>query len=383
MNLKALNFKLLIAVLLICVASVTTIYAIIPQLDFQEYSGTGSHMSFVYKQIIGMSAGIVGVIIIFMVDLKQAKFLINLAYYILFAMLFILIANIPGTDFMVSSINGADGWFKIPIIGATIQPVEFMKIILFLKLAEVSKSHIESNKTDMDLFIKYAIYAGLPVLFVLLQPDLGGVILLFIPSYVLFLTSLKDRKNTIKILLTSVVLVVIGLFLIANPVTQEWIVDNTPLYSYQLSRINAWLYPFTESDGYQLQQSLILIGSAGAFGQGIGYSAISLPEPHTDVIFSEFVGMFGWLLGVVLIALYAFIIIEFLNIGARTKDLEFKFVSIGYAMLLVVQIFENIGMMIGLFPITGIVLPFMSYGVSALITYFAILGIMINIDSKK
>ncbi len=380
MNLKALNFKIIIPVLLICTASLITLAGLIPQLDQLNYLASGNNYIFLIKQSIGMFVGFIFIILILLVNLKRASFLIDIGYWILFAMLVILVANIPGTSFMVENINGASGWFKIPIIGATIQPVEFMKIALFFKLALISKNHIESNDRDIDLFFKYLIYAGIPIFLVLLQPDLGGVILLAFPTYVMFLASLKSTKHLLTILFSTLGVGIIVLILLANPTSQAFIVEHTPLYSYQLSRINAWINPFSDPDGYQLQQSLILIGSAGLFGRGFGFSGISLPEPHTDVIFSEFVGMFGIIAGIILILLYAIIIYQVFNIGTRNKELQYRYLCLGYGTLLIVQVFENIGMMVGVFPITGIVLPFMSYGLSALITYSVIIGLVLKID---
>lgn len=124
------------------------------------------------------------------------------------------------------------------------------------------------------------------------------------------------------------------------------------------------------------------MGSAGPFGFGFGNIHITLPEPHTDVIFSEFVGMFGYISGTVLILLYMRLLQLTLSISKVATEYRDKLLIIGFFALLFVQIGENMGMMIGLFPITGIVLPFMSYGLSALITYFMIIAIVCNISQK-
>jgi cell division protein FtsW (lipid II flippase) len=158
-------------------------------------------------------------------------------------------------------------------------------------------------------------------------------------------------------------------------------IDNIEMY--QLERLTAWLYPFDYDKGLQLQQSLILIGSAGLFGHGYGYSGIHLPEPHTDVIFSEFTGMFGIIAGAFLIFLYFYLINEFFSVTLKTNDLLFKLVAFGFSMLFLIQVTENIGMMLGLLPITGIVLPFMSYGVSAMVTYLSIIGVFLNIHKNS
>lgn len=381
MQLKSLNFKIIISVLLICIASIITISGVVPQLDQLSYSD--NNYIFVIKQMIGMVIGICAVIFIMMIDLKKADFLFNLAYWILFGMLFILAFEPPGTAMFVKSINGASGWFQFPIIGITIQPVEFMKIALFFKLASISYKYQESNDTDFSLFKSYLLYAGFPLFLVLIQPDAGGVLLLGVPSFILFLASLKNKKYAMRIIIATLVTAILIIFLLSNQAAQDFIVNNTPIYAYQLDRIDAWLDPFNSDKGYQLQQSLILMGSAGIFGRGFGYSGIPLPEPHTDVIFSEFVGMFGWLAGIILILLFLNIIIQIYNTGIKSKDLHYRYLCLAFGTLFIVQVFENIGMMIGLFPITGIVLPFMSYGVSALLTYSIIIGIVLKIGLEN
>ncbi len=381
MKIRNLNFKIIIPIILICIASLLTIKGVVPQLNIMEYSSNNN--IFVYKQLFGMAIGVVAIVFIMLIDLRKANFLFEIAYWILVFMLFILAFDPPGLGFMVKSINGANGWFVIPIIGVTVQPVEFMKIALFFKLAQVSKNHLESRDSDLKLFINYAIYAGFPIFLVLIQPDAGGVLLLGFPTFVLFLASLKQKKYMYRILFSSLIILFLGVFLLSNQTAQKFIVDNTPIYAYQLERINAWLDPFNSDKGYQLQQSLILMGSAGLWGRGMGYSAILLPEPHTDVIFSEFVGMFGWILGLGLILLYMIVIFEIFNTGINVKDQKFRFICLAYGSLFIVQVFENIGMMVGVFPITGIVLPFMSYGISALLTYSVIIGIVLKINVEK
>ncbi len=383
MNFKAINFKILIPIIILAITSLITLFGLIPRLELMEYLSNGDEFNFVVKQFIGFGIGFSIIIFIQFIDLKQVNVFVNIGYYTLLVMLFILVAGIPGTASLVKNINGARGWFEFPIIGMSIQPVEFMKIFIFFKLALVCAEYKESNWDDTKLFMHFLVYAGLPVLFVLFQPDLGGVMLLAIPSFVMFLVSMKSKKHVMIIVAATLSILVVSVFLLANPDTQAFIVDHTPLYSYQLSRINSWTDPFTQTGGFQLQQSLVLMGSAGPFGHGFGYTGIYLPEPHTDVIYPAFVGMFGWIAGVVLIFIYGYLIVQVFNVVNKTSVLAFKYLCIGYGSLLIVQVFENIGMMIGMLPITGIVLPFMSYGLSALITYSAIFGLLINISFDK
>ena len=372
--------QLLITVGILSILSLITIYGITPQLV--GYGSNPNSLSFVIKQSVGMIVGAIAVFIILKMNLDKALKIVNIINIVLIVMLLIQAIDPPIIgDYFVVKVNGAKGWFKLPFIG-TIQPLEFFKITMIIKLADISSQSIKLYKSDSWILKRFFIYGALPIVCVVMQPDLGGTILLGVPWIVMLLITLKDTRRVKRILLFVVIaILILGVFLFI-PQLQRILIDYTPLKAYQLSRINSWLYPFEFDGGFQLQQALILMGSAGPFGYGFGNIYISLPEPHTDVIFAEFVGMFGYIAGIILIGLYA----NILNITIKTvtfarKHFD-KMLIIGYFILLFVQIIENIGMMLGMLPITGIVLPFMSYGVSALITYFVIIGIICNINQK-
>jgi rod shape determining protein RodA len=379
-DLKTLNFKIVVPVLILFVLSLVTISGVSDQL-VDKY---GSVKPFLIKQSMGMVVGSIAVYMIYKANLKKFLSLINLGYWILFVMLFILATDPPVIgDLFIENAGGANGWFKIPLIGVTIQPVEFMKIAMIFKLAVVSKNHIESQHKDSDLIKKYFIFGFIPIIMVLLQPDLGGAILLLFPAIFMFLYSLKNKKLFRTLVISIISLIIAFVAILFIPGGLEFLAEHTPIEMYQLERLTAWLYPFDYDKGLQLQQSLILIGSAGLLGHGYGYSGIHLPEAHTDVIFSEFTGMFGIIAGALLIILYFYMINEFFSVTLKTNDLLFKLVSFGFSMLFLIQVTENIGMMLGLLPITGIVLPFMSYGVSAMVTYLCIIGVFLNIHKNS
>ncbi len=379
---KKMNWQLIIIVIILSIMSLITINDIIPQLNASCYANVCDNSFFVKKQAFGILFGIILVILILKIDLSFVKPIANFTYWVLFIMLFILVGHIPFiSSFLTLNTNGASGWFSIPHV-LTIQPVEFMKVVMLFKLAMISEDYINSYQNDVYLFKKYLFYGGIPILFVLLEPDLGGVILLLVPTIIMYLASCKSKNNVKKIIKIIVIVCIIFGVLMFFPWGQNLLVKYTPIHLYQLDRINSWLHPFQTDNGLQLQQSLILIGSAGLYGHGAGYMGVLLPEPHTDVIFSEFVGMYGYLLGVLLILMYCYIIINILNISKRTPKIKYKILLLGYGSLFFIQVLENIGMMLGIFPITGIVLPFMSYGVSALITYYIIIGIVLNINKN-
>lgn len=376
---RKLNYRLLAPIFILSIISVVSIGMILTYTTQADYIGMA--FSKTSKQAIGFIAGFIIILISAKLEIPKMRKLVNVAFYILLAMLFILIAPIPPlTKMFVKTINGARGWFQFFPGGPTIQPVEFMKIAMIVKLGFVSHDHLNSDDHDFVLFRKYMIYGLIPIAVVLLQPDLGGAILLGIPWLFMLLVSIKNK--TILRVITFSILMAIVLFgvLLVLPQGQAILTKVTPLQAYQLERLNAWLEPFSNSKGLQLQQSLILMGSAGVTGHGVAYNAISIPEPFTDMIFAQIVGMFGYVLGAFIICIYVFLINEILNIAKKVKEPFYKIVAVGIAALFIIQVTENIGMIIGLLPITGIVLPFLSYGVSALITYSMIIGVALNID---
>ncbi len=377
---KKLNYKILIPILLFSIISVVSI-GFITKSSTQYSEGW---ISFPIKQSIGFVIGFVIIFVLGKINLLKTNKLVNIAYYVLLVMLIILVADIPGvSSFFTKKINGARGWFQFFPGGPVIQPVEFMKIAMIMKLALISSEHLSNHDEDKVLFQKYALFGLIPMVLVLIQPDLGGAILLAVPWLIMLLLSVKNKailRTLILALLCGIGLFVVFLII---PQGQDILLKVTPIQPYQLDRLNSWLYPFDYDKGLQLQQSLILMGSAGLTGHGITYSAISFPEPHTDMIFAKIVGMFGYIMGFLVIGIYYVIINEILTISQNVTNYYFKFIAIGVAGLFIIQVTENIGMIVGLLPITGIVLPFLSYGVSALITYALIIGIILNIDQHQ
>lgn len=372
--------QIIIIVLILCILSLITIYGVTPQLT--NYNSNVIPITFVAKQGVGVVLGFIILFFGLKLDLWKYERIINIINIVLIVMLVILAINPPIIgDIFVVTINGASGWFKIPFL-TTIQPVEFFKITMIFKLACIANDAHQGYIRDGQLIKEFIIYGAIPILCVLLQPDLGGALLLIAPWLTLGLISIKDNnKIMFYIKIGMIFIIIVGLFIFI-PTLQKFLVDFTPIKAYQLNRINSWLYPFNYDGGFQLQQALILMGSAGPFGYGFGNVHITLPEPHTDVIFPEFVGMFGYVGGCLLILLYIRLLYLTLKTSQIATDYKDKLLILGFFVLLLVQITENIGMMLGILPITGIVLPFMSYGVSALLTYFIIITIICNITNK-
>ncbi len=373
-----LNFKIIIPIIILIIISLITLKNINPLL-----TDSVSHIDFFKKQVVGFVLGLIGVIIIYNINIKKANKVIDFFYFTLIIMLFILAFSPPILNkLFVNDSNGANGWFMFFTPRLSIQPVEFFKIFLVLKLAVISKKYLESNQKDSYIIKQYFLYALIPIILVLLEPDLGGSVLLLFSSFFMLLMSLKNKKIFKIFLFILIGFLIFILLLILSERFQNLIILLTPLKEYQLERIDAWLDPFNTEKGFQLSQSLIFMGSSGAFGHGGGFELITIPEAHTDLIFVSIVGFYGWVVGLLVIGCYIVLLNEIFNIAIKQRDTEYKLILIGFGSLFFLQVFENIGMMIGLLPITGIVLPFLSYGISALLTYFAIFAIILNISKE-
>lgn len=320
-----------------------------------------------YRQAI---FGIVGFIIILSLSffdwriLKNSSILVITLYAIGTALLFILFA-------VGSKIRGVTSWFRLGAIN--LEPVELVKIILVIVLAKYfSSRHIELYRWK-NIFIS-GIYVLIPAGLVMIQPDLGSVIILSAIWFgMIFMAGIKARQ------------VLLILLLIAISAVAVW---NYGLKDYQRDRITSFLYPERDPLGgsYQSQQAIIAIGSGGFFGKGLGQGTQTrlgfLPEYQTDFIFGAIAEEWG-LLGI-LILLFGWMIIFsrlYKNVKQATDNFSCLFIS-GISMILLAHFLINIGANIGFLPITGLPLPFVSYGGSNLLSLCIGIGIIQSIKSS-
>ena len=281
--------------------------------------------------------------------------------------------------FLGTEVNGAMCWFNIPLIGS-FQPSEFMKIILILVLSNELSTHKKIKKTfknELLLILKCFIITLIPSFLIFLESDTGIIFIFFaILIVMLFIYGIRYRWFISMIIIISIITIA---FLILFFKYQDTFINifGTNFF-YRIDRLLA----FKNNDSMQLTNALASTGSAGLYGYGFLNTPVYFPEPHTDFIFSVFASNFGFVFTILLIGLILYLNIKIIQI-AKNCNLEDKLILSGIiAMLLFGQI-QNIGMNIGLLPITGITLPFISYGGSSLISYMIIIGIILNIDKKN
>jgi len=288
----------------------------------------------------------------------------NFSYPIIFLYVMVLILLLA-VLFFGKEVRGSSSWFSFR--GFSFEPVEFAKIVVIIVLAKYfSLRHIEMFRIRHVAIS--AIYVGIPAILVLRQPDLGStLILLAIWIGMVIIAGIKLRHLLLVIL--------IGALVCAG----SW---SFFLKDYQKNRILDFINPQRDplGSGYNIRQSLIAVGSGGILGKGLGYGSQSqlnfLPERHSDFIFAAFAEEWGFLGALFLILLFGVLFYRLMKINFNIKDNFSRLFIAGISIMLLFQIVINIGMNIDLLPITGIPLPFISYGGSNLLMNFLALGII-------
>lgn len=318
---------------------------------------------------------IIGFIIILFFQKINIKFLtdnIFILYIFINILLFLLLMF--GTE-----INGSKCWFIIPGLGS-FQPSEFAKLILILTNAKIfswynKKYPKRTLKDDIKLFLIIIIITLIPSVLTFLEPDTGMVIIYFLISFVmLFAFGLKKSIFIVLILIFSLLM---GGFLYFYFNYQDKFIDlfGTSFF-YRIDRLLDW----TNKSGMQLKNATVAIKSAFIFGFGIGNTPIYIPEAHTDFIFSVYSSNFGLVGSILLIVAICLFDYSLLNMAKKTNNKTHQFIIVGFLAMILYQQIQNIGMNIGLLPITGITLPFISYGGSSLLSYMIGIAIILNYE---
>lgn len=274
-------------------------------------------------------------------------------------------------------INEAKCWFTIKGIG-TVQPSEFTKIVLIIVIAKLIKEYKDkyknpSIKEEFMFLLKIILVLIPPSILTFLEPDTGVVLIYFlITAIMLFVSGIRYRWF---VLVFSIIFLLLGTVLGIYFVNEELFIKI--FGSSFFLRVNR-LLDWSNKSGYQLENSLISIGSGGLFGHGFNQTPLYFPEPQTDFIFAVFSSCFGLVGSFILLGLICFFDIKLIQIAKRAKNKMDQYVISGIVGMLIYQQFQNIGMTFGVLPITGITLPFISYGGSSLLSYMIMLGLIFN-----
>lgn len=363
-----INYKILIPIILLSIISITTIYS---AMTYTSSSLGNLVLKQTFWYIIGW------ILVIILVKLKNEQ----IYHYTWFLYIFGIILLV-GLLLFAPEINNSKCWFVIPGIG-NIQPSEFMKIFVMLALATTTHNfridHDEPTMMDEFIYIlKTFIIVLIPSVLTFLQPDTGAVIIyLVIYISMLFVSGIRFRWFIIGFILLA--LICSGFLMIYFFKENLFInIFGTSIY-YRLDRIFNW----QTGSGLQLENALAAIGSAGWFGHGFNKTPIYFPESSTDFIFAVFACNFGLIGALVLILIIIFLDANIILLAKKNILDTDKYIIAGIVGMLLFQQIQNIGMTVGLLPITGITLPFVSYGGSSLLSYMLIVGILLNISVKK
>ena len=324
-----------------------------------------------------------GIIFSFVVMFFNTKFLWQSTPYLYGLGLALMILPLVFYNPSLVAATGAKNW--VSFSGYTLfQPSEFMKISYILMLAYVivmfTKKYKDRERTiGLDfLLIFWMIIFTIPVLVLLaLQSDLGTAMVFVAIFAGLVLLSGVSWKIIIPVLV-SVVSAIAGFLAIFITKDGRTFMHQLGMPTYQINRILAWLNPFdyAQTTTYQQAQGQIAIGSGGVFGQGYNVSNLLIPVRESDMIFTVIAEDFGFIGSVVVIALYLLLIYRMLKITLKSNNQFYTYISTGFIMMLLFHIFENIGAVTGLLPLTGIPLPFISQGGSAIISNLIGVGLL-------
>lgn len=352
------DWILLAAVLLLISFGLIEIYSV------ALGSGSLNLLNF-QKQLL--FAGI-GIVLLFVFSFVDYYFLRSLNRYIFLFGILLLVAVLIFGD----TVRGTKGWFNLS--GFSLQPVEFVKIILILFLSHYFASLATKVKTTKHFIVSFA-YTLVFIFLVMLQPDFGSALILASIWLVLILAADFNLKYFALIGLVAVILFSSAWFFFFK--------------DYQKGRIMTFINPTANSldSGYNISQAIIAVGSGGLTGKGVGFGSQSqlkfLPEAQNDFIFAVIAEELGFL-GVILVLFFYFLLFfrAFKVLGKINNDFGIYFL-IGASGLIFIQMFINIGMNMGMMPVVGLPLPFISYGGSSLLSLMIIVGIMQNIIIKS
>ena len=358
LSFRDFDWALLGLVLLLCSLSVLEVHSATVHTKFASF-GT--------KQILFIAAGLVGMFVLAKIDYHR---LIDLSPWLYG----IFVVSLVAVKVVGHKALGARRWIAIGPV--QFQPSEWVKLVLILAVARYIANIGGRNLTWTEIFKAFGL-VGLPMILVLIQPDLGTT-LTYAPILVagLFLGGINLRQ--------SLILITVGAVLVGGAWSSGKI-----LKPYQKARLTSFINPGNDphGSGYQVLQSEIAVGSGGVWGKGLekgtqtqGYF---LPIPYTDFIFAAFSEEHGFVGAFFVLLLYFLILMRLIQNAQTAADLPGSLIIMGIVAVLTFQIAVNVGMVIGFMPVTGIPLPLMSYGGSSVLFTFLALGVAMNVRMRR
>ncbi len=370
-DVSKIDYGIILSVMLLALISLITIYSTTYMMS------TTPSLRPTIMQVLWYIIGGVAVIVLMQFDSEQLWKLAPIAYGLGVLLLILILIFYDRRSY---ALQGAKSWFVFGPI--SFQPSEVVKISLIMMLGRViTKHNMETSQrtlnTDWKLLLQIGLWSLPLLVLIMAQNDLGTVLVYL--AIIIGMTLMSGVSWKILLPVFGVI-GLIGGVLIYLVIYNRDILLKVGFMPYQFSRIDSWLNPFEDSrgDAFQLAQSMKAIGSGRLFGKGLGMSEVYVPVRESDMIFSTIGENFGFIGGCILIFVYFLLIYQMVRICFDTKNEFYAYMSTGVIMMILFRVLENVGMTIGLLPITGIPLPFISQGGSALLGNMMAIGLVMS-----
>lgn len=374
LQLNKLDKSLVISLALLGIISCLFVHS--SSTVFEQYTS-----SFIIKQFFYYLIGFLVMYGVAMLDIEQLK---KIGWPFYWVMVLLTFALFIAPESIARTVNEAKRWYQIPVLGS-FQPSEFLKFALLIVVSKVIVAHREKYVrptflTDMRLLFIIAAITLPPTLAVYKQPDTGMAMIYM--SMIIPMIFFSGVQKKLLIIFTAIPVSILSVVVILYIKFNDFFTDKilNKLSGHQISRIYGWLQPNEHLDSsYQTRQGFSAIGSGQFTGKGYMKNNVYVVEKHTDFIFANIAEEVGFIGGAFVITLLFFVIYRIVLITVEAKDPFMTLMGAGISSLLAFQITQNIGMTIGLLPVTGMTLPFLSYGGSSLISNFMLIGIVMII----
>ncbi len=327
--------------------------------------------TFLKKQGLFVVLGVITMVVVALIDYRRWEPVANILYWL-------IVLALLGVFVVGSSAQGAARWFSLGPL--QLQPSEFAVLALILAIASYCARRDDVGLAWKDVF-RLLIMAGIPIFLVLLQPDLGTAMIMVIVLLVMLAVAGLPIRILVMLLIGTVLVVLFAVY-------------SGLLHHYQIARVTAFLSPnststnpYVKSAIYNLNEAKSAIGSGGVFGSGIGHGAQTnlgyVPEQQTDFIFTAVGEQLGFVGSVGVLALLGVIAWRVLHAAVVARDIFGRLICTGLFAFIAFSVFQNAGMTMGIMPITGIPLPFVSYGGTAVLVFFGAVGFALSVGSHR
>jgi rod shape determining protein RodA len=367
-NVPPFDLILVIATLLVSIIGVVMVYtatrgSLLAQGEDPK--------TFLKKQGLFVVLGIIVMVVVALIDYRRIEPIANILYWL-------IILSLLGVFAVGSSAQGAARWFSLGPL--QLQPSEFAVLALILAVSAYCARREADGLAWRDVF-RLLIMAAIPIVLVLLQPDLGTAMIMIIVTLVLLAVAGLPIRILVMLLVGTALFAVVA-------------VESGLLHHYQIARLTTFLNPnshssnpYVQSAIYNEDQAKNAIGSGGVFGSGIGHGVQTnlgyVPEQQTDFIFTAVAEQLGFVGSVFVLALEGVIAWRVLHAAVVARDTFGRLICSGLFAFIAFSVFQNAGMTMGIMPITGIPLPFVSYGGTAVLVFFGAVGLALSVGARR